>query len=189
MEVKEVIYLLNDKYKILNKNKNLFIQIFLFLVLILFTINRCNNLSKLKNEKELLVEEKIELKKRIDDEKNKLNSFDESDKNTIEQLNLLVDKIKILSIENESEFKKMIYIFCKESGLKLGDVSSKNKVLNFGDYSMYYVHFKMKGDMNSFGQFMYLINKSKKYIDTSKMYIKLSKDEFEISLGYISKNK
>ena len=39
------------------------------------------------------------------------------------------------------------------------------------------------------GKFMYFVNKSKKYIDTSKMYIELTSEGFKISLGFIEKNK
>ena len=37
-------------------------------------------------------------------------------------------------------------------------------------------------------KFLYLINKSKIYIDMTKSYIELTRDSFKISLGYLEKN-
>lgn len=100
---------------------------------------------------------------------------------------ILMKKMEILTIKNESEFKKMIYILLRESGLKLEENSKSEKIWEKNGYTLKYIHFNVYGSLNNFGKFLFFINKSKKYIDTSKMYIELKEDGFKISLGLIEK--
>lgn len=106
-----------------------------------------------------------------------------------EQIQLLSGKISTLSLKNEAEFKKMIYVFSRESDLKMKEISKSEKVWERNGYSLKYIHFTLSGSLNDFGKFLYFVNKSRKYIDTSKMYIELTSESFKISLGFIEKNR
>ena len=81
----------------------------------------------------------------------------------------------------------MIYIFARESNLKLKEVSKSEKLWERNGYRLKYIHFNLYGSLNDLGKFLFFVNKSKKYVDTSKMYIKLTREEFRISLGFIEK--
>ncbi len=106
-----------------------------------------------------------------------------------EQIQILTRKISLMSIKNESEFKKMIYVLSNESGLKMKEVSKSEKLWERSGYSLKYIHFTLYGSLNSFGKFLYFVNKSRKFIDTSKMYVELSREGFKISLGFIERNQ
>ncbi len=105
------------------------------------------------------------------------------------QITVLTEKISLLSIKDESEFKKMVYILAKESNLKLKEISKSETLWERNGYRLKYIHFNLYGSLNDFGKFMFFVNKSKKYIDTSKMYIRLTNEGFRISLGFIEKVK
>ena len=79
----------------------------------------------------------------------------------------------------------MVYIFSNESGLKLKEISKSEKLWDRKGYSLKYIHFTLSGSLNDFGKFLYLVNKSKKYIDTTRSYIELTQEAYKISLGYI----
>ena len=61
----------------------------------------------------------------------------------------------------------------------------ESKIVN--GYRLKYIHFTVYGSLNDFGKFVYFVNKSRKYIDTSKMFMELTSDGFKISLGFIEK--
>ena len=92
-------------------------------------------------------------------------------------------------MRNEADFKKMIYVFTKESGLKMKEISKSEKLWERNGYRLKYVHFTLFGGLNGFGKFLYYTNKSRKFIDTSKMYIELTGDNFKISLGFIERGE
>ena len=108
-----------------------------------------------------------------------------SDKKNLERENLtlkeerkeLDNKINELDAKEQSEGNSYKN--------KLRESSNKEKIIDTGTYKIYYIHYKLKGDLTSFGRFLYLINKCKKYIDTSNTFFELTQDEFKISLGYI----
>ena len=83
----------------------------------------------------------------------------------------------------------MVYILAKESNLKLKEISKSETLWERNGYRLKYIHFNLYGSLNDFGKFMFFVNKSKKYIDTSKMYIRLTNEGFRISLGFIEKVK
>ena len=99
----------------------------------------------------------------------------------------IAEKLSFLSIKNESEFKKMIYVFSHDSGLKMKEISKSENVWERNGYRLKYIHFTVYGSLNDFGKFVYFVNKSRKYIDTSKMFMELTSDGFKISLGFIEK--
>ena len=92
-------------------------------------------------------------------------------------------------MKNESEFKKMIYVFTRESGLKMNEISKSEILWERNGYKLKYIHFTLYGSLNNFGKFLYFLNKSRKFIDTSRMYIDLTGEGFKISLGFIEKGK
>lgn len=113
----------------------------------------------------------------------KLNDLMENEK----KLDILIKKLELLNVEDEGEFKKIIYIFANESGLKLKEISKAEKIWERGQYRLIYLYFTLFGSLNDFGKFIYLVNKSKKYIDTRKTYIELTGNEFKVSLGFLEK--
>ncbi len=131
--------------------------------------------KKLKEKTALLVSERERKKREI-----------QSD---FEQIQLLTKKLSLLSLKNEAEFKKMIYIFTHESKLKMREISKSENLWERNGYRLKYIHFTLYGTLNDFGKFLYFVNKSKKFIDTSKMYIDLTSEGFKISLGFIEKDK
>ena len=81
----------------------------------------------------------------------------------------------------------MIYVFSHDSGLKMKEISKSENVWERNGYRLKYIHFTVYGSLNNFGKFVYFVNKSRKYIDTSKMFMELTSDGFKISLGFIEK--
>ena len=65
------------------------------------------------------------------------------------------------------------------------EISKSEKLWDRKGYSLKYIHFTLSGSLNDFGKFLYLVNKSKKYIDTTRSYIELTQEAYKISLGYI----
>ena len=171
---------MSDESKILNV-----VLILLIVVEIFLFNNKLSDKKNLERENLTLKEERKELDNKINELDAKEQSEGNSYKNTLESLNILLSKLEMLSIKNESDFKKMVYVLSRESGLKLRESSNKEKIIDTGTYKIYYIHYKLKGDLTSFGRFLYLINKCKKYIDTSNTFFELTQDEFKISLGYI----
>ncbi len=173
-----------------DENKVLNIIFILLCVGLVFLFNKKLDEKKtLEKESNLLVNEQISIENKIKGLMLKEQKENSSYANTLNELNLLLSKLEMLSVKDESEFKKMIYLISRESGLKLIESSNKEKIMDTGIYKIYYIHYKLNGDLTSFGRFLYLINKSKKYIDTSNMFIELNQDEFKISLGYIEGRK
>ena len=83
----------------------------------------------------------------------------------------------------------MGYVLARESNLKLKEISKSEILWERNGYRLKYIHFNLYGSLNDFGKFMFFVNKSRKYIDTSKTYIKLTNESFRISLGFIEKVK
>ncbi len=140
-------------------------------------------------ENKILKENKRGLEEKIDvllSERERQGKKIQSD---YDQIQILTKKIGLLSVENESEFKKMIYVFSRESELQMKEISKSEKLWERNGYSLKYIHFTLYGSLNSFGKFLYFINKSRKFIDTSKTYMELTGEGFKISLGFIEKDK
>ena len=142
-----------------------------------------------KNNEKLLKENKKELEVKIENvisEKEERRKEIQSD---YEQIQIITGKLGLLSMKNESEFKKMIYVFTRESGLKMNEISKSETLWERNGYKLKYIHFTLYGSLNNFGKFLYFLNKSRKFIDTSRMYIDLTGEGFKISLGFIEKGK
>lgn len=143
--------------------------------------------KEILNNRKILIENKRNLESKIVDVVEEKNSERERIMREYSQILALTKRLSFLSIKNESEFKKMIYIFSHDSGLKMKEISKSENVWERNGYRLKYIHFTMYGSLNNFGKFIYFVNKSKKYIDTSKMFIELTSDGFKISLGFIEK--
>ena len=166
--------------------------IILVLLLVLVILGLNGKYQKYRNEKnneKLLKENKKELEVKIENvisEKEERRKEIQSD---YEQIQIITGKLGLLSMKNESEFKKMIYVFTRESGLKMNEISKSETLWERNGYKLKYIHFTLYGSLNNFGKFLYFLNKSRKFIDTSRMYIDLTGEGFKISLGFIEKGK
>ena len=166
--------------------------IILVLLLVLGILGLNTKYQKYRNEKnneKLLKENKKELEVKIENvisEKEERRKEIQSD---YEQIQIITGKLGLLSMKNESEFKKIIYVFTRESGLKMNEISKSETLWERNGYKLKYIHFTLYGSLNNFGKFLYFLNKSRKFIDTSRMYIDLTGEGFKISLGFIEKGK
>lgn len=167
-------------------------NIVIILIIIFIFLGLNNKYEKYKNilnERENLLENKEQTENKINEiiaEQEKKKKEMQSD---YEQIQILTGKLAALSLRNEADFKKMIYVFTKESGLKMKEISKSEKLWERNGYRLKYIHFTLFGGLNDFGKFLYYINKSRKFIDTSKTYIELTGDNFKISLGFIERGE
>ena len=141
------------------------------------------------NNRKILIENKRNLESKIVAVVEEKKSERERIIGEYNQILALTQRLSFLSIKNESEFKKMIYVFARESGLKMNEISKSEKLWERNGYKLKYIHFTLYGSLNNFGKFLYFLNKSRKFIDTSRMYIDLTGEGFKISLGFIEKGK
>ena len=142
-----------------------------------------------KNNEKLLKENKKELEAKIENVISEREERRKEMQSDYEQIQIITGKLGLLSMKNESEFKKMIYVFTRESGLKMNEISKSETLWERNGYKLKYIHFTLYGSLNNFGKFLYFLNKSRKFIDTSRMYIDLTGEGFKISLGFIEKGK
>ena len=152
-------------------------NIIIILIIIFMFLGLNNKYEKYKNilsENEIIAEQEKKKKEMQSD---------------YEQIQILTGKLAALSLRNEADFKKMIYVFTKESGLKMKEISKSEKLWERNGYRLKYIHFTLFGGLNDFGKFLYYTNKSRKFIDTSKTYIELTGDNFKISLGFIERGE
>ena len=166
--------------------------IILVLLLVLGILGLNTKYQKYRNEKnneKLLKENKKELEVKIENVISEREKHRKEIQSDYEQIQIITGKLGLLSIKNESEFKKMIYVFARESGLKMNEISKSEILWERNGYKLKYIHFTLYGSLNNFGKFLYFLNKSRKFIDTSRMYIDLTGEGFKISLGFIEKGK
>ena len=166
--------------------------IILVLLLVLGILGLNTKYQKYRNEKKnekLLKENKKELEVKIENVISEREERRKEIQSDYEQIQIITGKLGLLSMKNESEFKKMIYVFTRESGLKMNEISKSEKLWERNGYKLKYIHFTLYGSLNNFGKFLYFLNKSRKFIDTSRMYIDLTGEGFKISLGFIEKGK
>ena len=166
--------------------------IILVLLLVLGILGLNTKYQKYRNEKnneKLLKENKKELEVKIENVISEREERRKEIQSDYEQIQIITGKLGLLSMKNESEFKKMIYIFARESGLKMNEISKSETLWERNGYKLKYIHFTLYGSLNNFGKFLYFLNKSRKFIDTSRMYIDLTGEGFKISLGFIEKGK
>lgn len=166
--------------------------IILVLLLVLGILGLNTKYQKYRNEKnneKLLKENKKELEVKIENVISEREEHRKEIQSDYEQIQIITGKLGLLSMKNESEFKKMIYVFARESGLKMNEISKSETLWERNGYKLKYIHFTLYGSLNNFGKFLYFLNKSRKFIDTSRMYIDLTGEGFKISLGFIEKGK
>ena len=166
--------------------------IILVLLLVLGILGLNTKYQKYRNEKnneKLLKENKKELEVKIENVISEREERRKEIQSDYEQIQIITGKLGLLSMKNESEFKKMIYVFARESGLKMNEISKSETLWERNGYKLKYIHFTLYGSLNNFGKFLYFLNKSRKFIDTSRMYIDLTGEGFKISLGFIEKGK
>ena len=166
--------------------------IILVLLLVLGILGLNTKYQKYRNEKnneKLLKENKKELEVKIENAISEKEERRKEIQSDYEQIQIITGKLGLLSMKNESEFKKMIYVFTRESGLKMNEISKSETLWERNGYKLKYIHFTLYGSLNNFGKFLYFLNKSRKFIDTSRMYIDLTGEGFKISLGFIEKGK
>ena len=166
--------------------------IILVLLLVLGILGLNTKYQKYRNEKnneKLLKENKKELEVKIENVISEREERRKEMQSDYEQIQMITGKLGLLSMKNESEFKKMIYVFTRESGLKMNEISKSETLWERNGYKLKYIHFTLYGSLNNFGKFLYFLNKSRKFIDTSRMYIDLTGEGFKISLGFIEKGK
>lgn len=160
------------------------------LITVFLAINlnlKYNEHKELLENKKMLLENKEKFEKKIIEIETEKSLEKEKNIADYDKIIMLTKRLSFFSIKNESEFKKMIYIFAHESDLKMKEISKAENVWEKNGYKLKYIHFTTFGSLNDFGKFLYLINKSKRYIDTSRLFIELTSDEFKISIGFIEK--
>ena len=157
-------------------------------VLLIYLYQKYEKTTELKNNYTVLLNEKSESGKKLEEanEENiqkKIISDEQMDK-----MNNIILTLDFSTLKNETEFKKIIYLFSEESGLDLREIGKAEYVWKKDSYSLKYIFFTFEGDLTGMTKFLYFINKSKIYIDMTKSYIELTRDSFKISLGYLEKN-
>lgn len=166
-------------------------KIIIFIVGIVFmsvSINKkYGKYKEILNNRKILIENKRNLESKIVNVVESKNAERSKIMREYNEIIAIAEKLSFLSIKNESEFKKMIYVFSHDSGLKMKEISKSENVWERNGYRLKYIHFTVYGSLNNFGKFIYFVNKSKKYIDTSKTFMELTSDGFKISLGFIEK--
>ena len=156
------------------------------IVFMLMSINKkYGKYKEILNNRKILIENKRNLESKIVNVVERKNAERSKIMGEYNEIMAITEKLSFLSIKNESEFKKMIYVFSHDSGLKMKEISKSENVWERNGYRLKYIHFTVYGSLNDFGKFLYLVNKSKKYIDTTRSYIELTQEAYKISLGYI----
>ncbi len=158
------------------------------IVFMLVSINKkYGKYKEILNNRKILIENKRNLENKIVNVVESKNAERSKIMREYNEIIAIAEKLSFLSIKNESEFKKMIYVFSHDGGLKMKEISKSENVWERNGYRLKYIHFTVYGSLNNFGKFIYFVNKSKKYIDTSKTFMELTSDGFKISLGFIEK--
>ena len=157
-------------------------------VLTIFLFQKYEKKNEIKNSSDILINEKNEMEEKLrqtlEDNIQKKKSSEEQ----LEKINNISLTLNSSTLKNETEFKKIIYLFSEESGLDLREIGKAEYIWKKDNYSLKYIFFTFEGDLAGMTKFLYFINKSKIYIDMTKSYIELTRDSFKISLGYLEKN-
>lgn len=157
-------------------------------VLMIFLFQKYEKKKEIKNSSTILINEKNEMEEKLrqisDDNIQKKKNSEEQ----LEKINNISLTLNSSTLKNETEFKKIIYLFSEESSLDLREIGKAEYIWKKDNYSLKYIFFTFEGDLAGMTKFLYFINKSKIYIDMTKSYIELTRDSFKISLGYLEKN-
>ena len=158
------------------------------LILSIFLFQKYEKRSEVKKLSDILTNEKNEITKKIEDENNKILEKQKITEEQLLEINNISLSLDSNTLKSETEFKKMIYLFSRESGLEIKEIGKAENIWKKEKYSLKYIFFTFQGDLLGMTKFLYFINKSKVYTDMSKSYIELTRDKFKISLGYLEKN-
>lgn len=165
-----------------------YLLLLLILILSIFLFQKYEKRSEVKKLSDVLTNEKNEITKKIEDENNKILEKQKLAEEQLLEINNISLSLDSNTLKSETEFKKMIYLFSRESGLEIKEIGKAENIWKKEKYSLKYIFFTFQGDLLGMTKFLYFINKSKVYTDMSKSYIELTKDKFKISLGYLEKN-
>ena len=165
-----------------------YLLLVLILILSIFLFQKYEKRSEVKKLSDILTNEKNEITKKIEDENNKILEKQKITEEQLLEINNISLSLDSNTLKSETEFKKMIYLFSRESGLEIKEIGKSENIWKKEKYSLKYIFFTFQGDLLGMTKFLYFINKSKVYTDMSKSYIELTKDKFKISLGYLEKN-
>ncbi len=165
-----------------------YLLLLLILILSIFLFQKYEKRSEVKKLSDVLTNEKNEITKKIEDENNKILEKQKLAEEQLLEINNISLSLDSNTLKSETEFKKMIYLFSRESGLEIKEIGKAENIWKKKKYSLKYIFFTFQGDLLGMTKFLYFINKSKVYTDMSKSYIELTKDKFKISLGYLEKN-
>ena len=170
----------------LTRNKSALL--ILSIVLIIFLYQKYEKRTELKNNYTILFNEKNELEEKLQ-QAYEINAQKKADSDEqLSKINNITKTLDFSTLKNETEFKKIIYLFSEESSLDLREIGKAEYIWKKDSYSLKYIFFTFEGDLTGMTKFLYFINKSKIYIDMTKSYIELTRDSFKISLGYLEKN-
>ena len=165
-----------------------YLLLVLILILSIFLFQKYEKRSEVKKLSDILTNEKNEIKKKNEDENNKILEKQMITEEQLLEINNISLSLDSNTLKSETEFKKMIYLFSRESGLEIKEIGKAENIWKKEKYSLKYIFFTFQGDLLGMTKFLYFINKSKVYTDMSKSYIELTRDKFKISLGYLEKN-
>ena len=165
-----------------------YLLLVLILILSIFLFQKYEKRSEVKKLSDILTNEKNEITKKIEDENNKILEKQKITEEQLLEINNISLSLDSNTLKSETEFKKMIYLFSRESGLEIKEIGKAENIWKKEKYSLKYIFFTFQGDLLGMTKFLYFINKSKVYTDMSKSYIELTRDKFKISLGYLEKN-
>ena len=165
-----------------------YLLLLLVLILSIFLFQKYEKRTEVKKLSDILTNEKNEITKKIEDENNKILEKQKITEEQLLEINNISLSLDSNTLKSETEFKKMIYLFSRESGLEIKEIGKAENIWKKEKYSLKYIFFTFQGDLLGMTKFLYFINKSKVYTDMSKSYIELTRDKFKISLGYLEKN-
>ena len=165
-----------------------YLLLVLILILSIFLFQKYEKRSEVKKLSDILTNEKNEITKKIEDENNKILEKQKITEEQLLEINNISLSLDSNTLKSETEFKKMIYLFSRESGLEIKEIGKAENIWKKEKYSLKYIFFTFQCDLLGMTKFLYFINKSKVYTDMSKSYIELTRDKFKISLGYLEKN-
>ena len=171
--------------RIKNKNSLLLIT---GILLFIFAFKRYEAKKAAESTSLILINEKEELNKKIENEKNILKEKEEKNKLQTDKLFKISQDLDSNLLRNESQFKKFIYLYARKSGLIIREIGKSESLWNKNGYSLKYVSFTFEGDLTSISNFLYLVHNGSKYIDMSRSYMEITKEKFQISIGFIEKS-
>ena len=106
--------------------------------------------KEILNNRKILIENKRNLESKIVNVVESKNAERSKIMGEYNEIMAITEKLSFLSIKNESEFKKMIYVFSHDSGLKMKEISKSENVWERNGYRLKYIHFTVYGNHSNF---------------------------------------